>query len=233
MQKQVPTGRGWFVKLWSLGLLYAGVQAASVSHIFFNCSVSTTQYFSQSLFACNECGTNQVTDGWRSCACSPNFKTTSAARQTAPGISYPCTACDWNTDKYCPPASASQCSPYTTLKRIVGYEEVSPLVCMPCSYGEVSEYSCQCPASTGTTKSVAAYPNLCIETDPTLDLRTTWQALGNQQSLLFKCNLQKVVARSPGLVPLQTGRRGKLFRPGQPLHARRLPSRAAGLQVLL
>jgi hypothetical protein len=176
-----------------LGLLLSHqVQTASVNYIFFNCSISNTKYFSQSEFGCNDCGSNQVTDGWRSCKCSPNFKTTPTLRQTSPGTSFNCASCDWSTDNYCPPTNAAACSPYTTLKRIASFESVSPLVCMPCSYGAVSEYSCQCPASTATVKYVAAYPNMCIEVDPGLDMRATWQVIGNQQSLLFKCNLQKV-----------------------------------------
>lgn len=188
---QVP-GR-WRLQCWTLLLLVIGAQAASVSHIFFNCSITSNQYFSQSQFVCNPCGANQVTDEWRSCKCSPNFKATSSNRQTNPGISYSCAACDSSTDMYCPPAAATQCSPYTTLKRIVGYEDVSPLVCMPCSYGALSEYSCQCPSTSGSNKVVSAYPNLCVEVDPAVEMRVTWQILGNQQSLLFKCNLQKVV----------------------------------------
>lgn len=230
MQKRTSIPGNSFFTLWALTLLLIGAKGASVNYVFFNCSLSTTQYFSQSQFSCIDCGTNQVTDGWKSCKCSPNFKTTNTARQAAPGISYGCTACDWNSDNYCPPATASQCTTYTTLKRIAGYEEVSPLVCMPCSYGAISEYSCQCPASTSTTKYAPAYPNQCIQVDPSIDLRATWQVIGNQQSLLFKCNLQKVIRESPVNLFLQTWRSRELFWPGKSLRSGRLSTNANCLQ---
>lgn len=187
--------RGSFALLVALALLglFNGAHQLKVDHIFYNCSINNSRYFSQSEFQCLDCGTNQVTDAWRQCQCSAGFKATLAVREANPAISYPCTtACAWSSDSYCRPADASGCVPYTTIKRIVGFAEKSPYVCMACSYGDRSEYSCRCPADTATVRYKPAFPNTCVETDPTQELAATWQIIGNTQSLTFKCMLQRV-----------------------------------------
>lgn len=174
-----------------LSILESSSQS-TLDHIFFNCSISKTKYFSQPEFQCYECGSNQETVGWRQCQCSSGFKATLAVRETNPTIPYPCTACDWATDPYCKPADANTCVQFTTIKKIIGFEEKSPYVCMPCSYGKLSDYSCRCPADTSTIRYKAAFPNTCIETNRAQELRATWQIIGSSQSLTFKCMLQKV-----------------------------------------
>lgn len=166
--------------------------ALSVDHIFFNCSINTNKYFSQPEFACNDCGSNQQTLEWRACQCSAGFRATETVRQSNQGLAYPCSGCTWASDAYCRPADSSGCTQYTTIKKIVGFEERSPFVCMPCKYGETNEYSCRCPTDTPTIRYKPAFPSLCIETNPSQELRATWQVIGNLQSLTFKCMLQKV-----------------------------------------